>query len=164
MKGDVMAPVPVELDRDTTAIQKRIGGHALVTQDQSATTWPTNIPVDSELGRSLMMDAMGDQTVKIEENEGRPFMVSYYAVMPGEKTDEQTGEVKQFIRLVLLDGKGGSMSTTSEVAPLRFRRVIELYGPGPWFPPLPIVLEEKRSRGKGRTFHSLRVLPREGVK
>lgn len=118
---------------------------------------PTNLPLDSPRGKALALAALGEGDVSVAALDGKPFPTSYYLVTPGESVDPETGELKQYPRLVLIGQDGRTLVTTSIVVPRLLQAVLSLYGPGPWAPPLPLIVTERRSRRTGRTYHDLRM-------
>jgi hypothetical protein len=118
---------------------------------------PTNLDLTTEDGRRALLAALGEGDVQVADLHGDPFPTSHYLVTPGESVDPETGEVSNYPRLVLISPEGKTLVTTSTVVPHRMAAVLDLWGPGPWEPPLPLVVIERRARRTGRTYHELRM-------
>lgn len=118
---------------------------------------PTNLDLRTEAGRAMLLAALGEGDVDVATMNGSPFPTSHYLVTPGESVDPETGEVSNYPRLVLISPEGKTLVTTSIVVPHRLAAVLDLWGPGPWEPPLPLLVMERRNRRTGRTYHELRM-------
>jgi hypothetical protein len=132
-------------------------GRLIPADDAPSSAWPTNLDLDSWEGNAALLAALGEGDVQVADLHGEPFPTRHYIVTPGERIDPDTGEVSNFPRLVLIGPDGRTLVTTSAVVPHRMVAVLERWGPGPWDPPLPLVVLERRARRTGRTYHELRM-------
>jgi hypothetical protein len=132
-------------------------GRLIPADDAPSSVWPTNLDLNSWEGNSMLLAALGEGDVQVADLHGAPFPTRWYLVTPGERIDPETGEVSNFPRLVLISPEGKTLVTTSTVVPHRMAAVLERWGPGPWDPPLPLVVIERRARRTGRTYHELRM-------
>jgi hypothetical protein len=144
---------------DVPAPPPRVPAHGrLIPQNGTPVrACPTNIDLDTEEGGCLLMDALGDPDYQVPDMKGEPFMARWYIVTPAESVDQETGEISYFPRTVFISPDGKTLVTTSTVVPHRLAAVLEVRGPGPWEPPLPLIIRERRNRdGKG-IHHELRM-------
>lgn len=81
-----------------------------------------------------------------------------YVVMPGETTDEDTGEVSQYTLTVLIDKNGENVKFASDWAPRRLHAMLALYSAEEWANGIPIECYTGQSRRQGRVFGSFRVI------
>jgi hypothetical protein len=132
-------------------------GRLIPADDAPSSAWPTNLDLDTWEGNAALLAALGEGDVQVADLHGEPFPTRHYIVTPGERIDPDTGEVSNFPRLVLIGPDGKTLVTTSAVVPHRMVAVLERWGPGPWDPPLPLVVIERRARRTGRTYHELRM-------
>lgn len=135
-------------------------GRLIPAQGLSLDQCPTSLDFGTEEGRIMALAALGESDYVFDANGTCEIAAVHYLVTPGEAVDPETGELERFPRTVLIDQAGKTLVTTSKVIPHRLAAVIDLWGPGPWKPPLRIVIMERRSRRTGRTYHDLRMVGR----
>lgn len=85
---------------------------------------------------------------------GKEIDVRYWLVHPTEKVDDHTGEVTPAERLILSDGNGLVISTSSGVALQAWNLIAGMLGDGPYDPPMRVALREGRARS-GNKFTTL---------
>ena len=147
---------PVELREDTT--------HFIVPrQDTPLSRCPSTIDSSTEMGKSQLLAATGTADIIVEGGKGITITVSGYIVFPDSRVDEDSGEISNFTRTVLLCTDGKTFATTSEVVLKRLQAICQIWGRGPWHPPLTIHVACRVGRKSGRMFHDLRVEPREDI-
>lgn len=122
--------------------------------------WPHNLPVSTETGKVMLMNALCEGDIKIGDGGFVEIAVSHYCCTPGARIDADTGEVVEFNRLVLFQPDGSTFVTTSVVAPHIMRRAISVYGAGPWNPPLRVMIRERKAKNFPGKYHELRFLLR----
>lgn len=121
---------------------------------------PSTIDMTTELGKSQLLAATGIADTVVSPAEPLRIAVTGYLVFPDSREDEDTGELKQFTRTVLLCSDGRTFASTSEVILKRLQAICQIWGRGPWDPPLTIHIACRIGRKSGRMFHDLRVEPR----
>lgn len=123
---------------------------------------PTSLDLRSERGRAALVAAVGVGDLDVSLGHPLTMEVQDYLVFPASKTDEETGELREFIRTALIRPDGTIFSTTSPTVLDRLGAVVQLWGRGPWIPPLRVCVSARVARKSGRTFHDLRVLLSDG--
>jgi len=78
----------------------------------------------------------------------KPIAVVEWLTHPTEKVDDHTGEVTPAVRLVLSDGKGFMISTSSPIALQAWMLIVGMLGKGPYDPPITVQLREGGREGK----------------
>jgi hypothetical protein len=120
---------------------------------------PTSLDLTTSKGKAWAINAMGESDAFFDPDKPAEFTATDWLLMPGEATDEETGEVKQFTWLVLFDAEGKTAKTTSEVIPHRVYQMLSLYSVTEWHAGIKVRLLVRRSRKSGRTYHDLRIVP-----
>ena len=117
---------------------------------------PTSLDVATEEGQITLINATGPPDLTIDEYDGKTFLISHYVVWTSQTVDEETGEVREHPRTTLIDPDGRTLQTTSEFVPHRLSLLCAMRGPGPYDPPVPIVVRLRQSRRKGRVYHDIK--------
>lgn len=128
--------------------------------DTPLTSCPTTIDLSTHEGKAMMIAATGMPDITVDPTLPTEMDITGYIVFPDAQVDEETGELKQFNRTVLILADGRTFATTSEVILKRLQAIVQLWGRGPWHPPLRVCAVCRIGRKRGRLFHDLRVLPR----
>lgn len=109
-------------------------------------------------GRAKLVNAMNPGTLELG-TEGRvELRAAWYCIYPDEETDEETGELKQFTRTVLISPTGQTFRTTSEHISRKVPAIFALFTPEEVAAGLPIRISERKSRKLGQTYHALELV------
>lgn len=134
-------------------------GRLIARTDAAPGDCPTNLDLGTEEGKASFLNALCSPDVVLDK-DGRAYLsVVHYVAHPAEHVDADSGELRQYSRLVLIQEDGTTFATTSAVVAHRLAQALALYGPGPISPPLNVVVMECRSKA-GRRYHDLRFEPR----
>lgn len=107
----------------------------------------------------MAINAMGEADTVIPPEGVLEFRIKDYLAMPASSVDEETGEEKEFTRLVLFSPEGKTFVTTSIVAPHRLLAILSLYPPERVQKGIKVVICKRESRRTGRTYHDIKVVP-----
>jgi len=130
-------------------------------QDTPLSQCPSTIDLSTEMGKSQLLSATGIADTVVDPAKPLSIRVVGYIVYPDSREDEETGELRQFNRVVFLCEDGKTFGSTSEVLLKRLQAIVQIWGRGPWYPPLTVHIACRIGRKSGRMFHDLRVEPRE---
>jgi hypothetical protein len=114
--------------------------------ERNANCFSTNLPVGDNLGLSLQMKLTGPADLRSEDAIGTVFQLAFWMVRPAEFVNSETGEVTNGVRVTLADAAGKTISAASIGVYDSLCRLVSFAGPGPWTPPIPIMLREVRTR------------------
>lgn len=119
----------------------------LARWEEAAAGFAGSLDVSKPAGQEQLYKAMrkGDSTLSMRVNEWLP--VTDWLAHVVELTNEQTGEIRKAMRLVLFLKDGSTVSTTSPVFNKGFSYAMKLNGRGPWSPPLEV--RAKLDKGNG---------------
>jgi hypothetical protein len=149
-------------DRMPAALERAVAipthGRLVPAHGARVTDCPTNLDLSDDTHKRMAMDAINADTVDLSKDGKVEFALSHYIVTTGEATDPETGETERFPRTALFSEDGGVYVTTSVVVPHRLAAIVDLWGPGPWIPGLPVRLAEKRNKSGKGVYHQLMVV------
>lgn len=129
--------------------------------DTPLSACPTTIDATTDAGKAQLIAATGTPDLSADPSAPVELDVTGYIVFPDSQIDEESGELREFNRTVLIGADGRTFASTSEVVLKRLQAMVQLWGRGPWHPPLRVSIACRIGRKRGRMFHDLRVLPRE---
>jgi hypothetical protein len=118
---------------------------------------PTSLDLTSARGKACLINAMNPATISVRGNGSATIRMTDYLVYPVAEVDEESGEVKEFVRTVLIDRDGNTLVLTSPHAPNRIAELLGMYSREEWRAGIPVIVSERRSRREGRTYHDMRV-------
>lgn len=121
---------------------------------------PSTIDASTDAGKAQLIAVTGMPDITVDPTVPTEMDVTGYIVFPDAQTNEETGELKEFNRTVFICADGRTFASTSEVILKRLQAMVQLWGRGPWHPPLRVSIACRIGRKRGRMFHDLRVLPR----
>ena len=113
----------------------------------------TSIDTSTVKGKMLAYSCMSDPKIKNDELRLTPFFIENYFIHEIEMTDEKTGEVTNVNRTVLLDPDGNTTSFVSGGAAAGLDALIDLFGPGPWTPAIPIKVKDVKTTKGFKTLN-----------
>lgn len=160
--GHEMAPA---LDAGPSAdVPPRLGALApyarkrdlMVDADTPLHQCPTSLDVADPQQRALLFACGNPGDIEFDANGVACVRAVHWLIMPDEGEDPETGEVRQFARLVLIQADGRFFRTTSAFAPRRLRAALELYSPAEWAEGVTFIVSRRQSK-RGRTYHDFRV-------
>jgi Phage Single-stranded DNA-binding protein len=144
--------------------QEESGGKEIVRANVSNPLAPTeagsrfwaSFPAKTAEDKTMLQKVLNGQHTAISDMLGKEIAVKHVCVKTVELTNEETGEVADATRLVLIGPDDEMYACTSDYAWTTLREIMSplLYGPPPWDPALLLVCEQHRS-GRKRTFYTL---------
>lgn len=106
----------------------------------------SSLDINSYRGKAILQKALVTQDKKIDEVDGMEWVVRDMVAQYIELADEESGELRQATRLVLISPAGHMVSTVSEGAVNSFRQIIATFGRPPWPDGLKVLFERKKTR------------------
>lgn len=117
----------------------------------------TTLDVTTDRGKALLVAAGSPSDLGLDETGRCSFRVVDFAAFWDWQLDEETGEVKEFVRSVFYTRDGSTFRSTSPHAPHFFARCVDVYGLDKVREGLPVTVTERRSKREKRTYHDFRV-------
>lgn len=85
--------------------------------------------------------------------------VANIVLQPVEITDNQTGEIRQMIRSILITDKGEAFSASSDGVQTSLKNLFSIVGNPPWNPAIPLKAVQRQGRN-GYKFLTLEYSPK----
>jgi len=117
----------------------------------------TNLDLATPRGKAMLLAAMSPADIDFDAGGRAKILATNYVLLPDEGTDPETGEVRSFVRTILIGKDGLTYRSTSESMPRRLKAALALWTPAEWAAGILFVITERKSRKTGRTYHDLRV-------
>jgi hypothetical protein len=140
---------------------------ALVTSDSPQETGMATVE-DMFTGRSIQVytsiqgedtatkikvyNAMNDQEAAISDMLGKTLVITDVLAFPVEMTDDETGELINLLRVVLIDKDGKSYGSVARGVASSIQKIIGVVGQAPWNPAIKISPVEKKTRKGFKTL------------
>lgn len=153
-----------ELDQETPlqVIERLPPGFLEVSDDTPIEQWPTNLQVGSPRWKAYLVNAATTPDLFLTPGEEVTLEAVHWIVVRTEREDEKTGEVRRFTQLVLFDRDGNTFATSGEFARHDLARVLRAYDPAEWAAGITFRVKSRPNRAGTRSYHQLRVIPKEG--
>lgn len=133
-------------------------GRLIPAQQTSIWDWPTSLNLETTRGRALLVHATNPADIDFEDQSEIRIRAVEFVVYPDTFPNEQTGELQQGCRVVLIDAEGKTFKTTSEFVAHRLAQVLQLYTRAEWQAGIPFVVRRKPSKKhRGGSYHQLEV-------
>ena len=123
-----------------------------VTADMALQSCPTSLDITDKKQRAIMFQCGNPGDIVFDTHGIARVKAVHWLIMPDEGEDPETGEIRQFGRLVLIQADGRFFRTTSAFAPRRLRAALELYSPSEWAEGITFTISRRQS-ARGRTYH-----------
>lgn len=117
---------------------------------------PTNLDLTTQRGKALLIKSEGGRDYEHDGIEQVRIRVTHYLMKPTEVVDENTGEVREFVEVVLYDANGKMYRTSGVAAPRRLRALFEVFSPAEWADGIPLVITPRPSK-RGAPWHDIQV-------
>lgn len=111
----------------------------------------------TERGKALLVAAGSPGELALNEQARLDMVLSDFACFWDSEIDEETGEVREFVRSVFYAPDGRTFRTTSSHAPHFFARCVDVYGLERVQQGLPITICERVSKREKRRYHDFKV-------
>lgn len=131
----------------------------VMSLDMSARDYPTSLHWNDPRERALIFSAGNPGDYQLDQQGVCEIIAVDWLLMPDEGEDPETGEVSQFVRLVLFDRDGRFFRTTASHARRRLKAALELYGPDEWAEGIRFRIASRIGQRK-RAYHDIRIVPK----
>lgn len=91
-------------------------------------------------------NAINNKGESLDDHKGEVIEVVNVAAHPVSLTDENTGEVVEALRMVIIDKNGKNYDAVSQGIASSFQKIFSIVGPAPYTPPLKIKVVEQKTR------------------
>jgi hypothetical protein len=118
---------------------------------------PTNLNVANPHHRALVFAAQNPSDYEFGKDRRVIIRATHWLIYPDSRLDNETGEIREFAVVVLIDRNGCFFKTTSATAMKRMQAAVSLFSPEDWERGVPFVIT-KREGQSGRTYHDIRIL------
>lgn len=113
----------------------------------------STIQVTDRASKIKLYNAISDSENSLDDHKGEVLEITDFVAHPIELQDEQTGEMVQAMRIVLIDKEGEGYHAISAGVVSSMQRIISIVGQGPWTDePLQVVPVEKKTRRGFKTL------------
>lgn len=115
------------------------------------------LDLETERGKAALVAAGSPGELALDETARLNMTLCDFACFWDTDVDEETGEIKEFVRSVFYAPDGRTFRTTSNHAPHFFARCVDVYGIERVKAGLPITICERVSRREKRRYHDFKV-------
>lgn len=115
------------------------------------------LDLQTEDGKAALVAAGSPGDYAIPEGDRLRMTVCNVAIFWDQEVDEETGEVREFVRTCFYDRNGRTFRTSSPHAPHFVARCVDVYGYERFKAGLPITIAERRSKREKRVYHDFRI-------
>jgi hypothetical protein len=119
--------------------------------------WPTNLDTSTERGMAGLLNSVNPATLQLDDNGQCRIKLVAYVCHIALAEDQQTHEIDEAPRTVLIDVSGRTFVTRSDHAPLKIQNYLAVFPPERWTTGIPIVIREHRSTRTKRTSHVIEI-------
>lgn len=106
----------------------------------------SSIDTTTAEGKIAAFNAMNDNAGNLTDHKGETFTITDVVAFPVEFLSDETGEVVQTIRVVLIDDQGAAWGTVAKGIASSVKNMIGTFGPAPWNPGIKVSPVEKKTR------------------
>lgn len=147
--------------REVTTLINRLG--SALGQLNTDSGLLSTIPLDDEDGQDIALVAM-TSAERLEDNLNKEFNLKHFVVQRGEVLDEESGELRDSARIILIKDDGTAFSTGSASVASSLGAIVQLRGePSSWKTASRVMVEKTETRQR-RTAFALRYLGRVPAK
>lgn len=112
----------------------------------------TSINLDSEENRKLLFKISESADTRVSDNLNKTFMLKDIFLQRYKKVNEETGELENKTRTILIDDKGKSYASASRGLYNSVLRFMSIMGqPNTWEHPIAVIVKEV-TLPKGKTY------------
>jgi len=130
-------------------------GSMLEEMSGAAAKFFTTLPQETPLDKAKLMNCLQAPDFKTDEIIGKTFMLKNFIAQNITMVNEETGEITDATRLVLISEKGKSVVAVSKGLFNSVKMLIQIFGlpgNGGWKESIPVMLAQLTVK-KGRTFN-----------
>lgn len=114
-----------------------------------------NFPKDATENYRLSAKATGPSCVPSDDSLDKKIDAVYFHAQRVEQIDDKSGEIRAWIRVVLIDDKGEGYVFNSNTVARDLLRIIAAFGNRPWNPPVSVIPRKTKSKRNAGHFFSL---------
>ncbi len=126
-------------------------------QPSSAPTW-ASWPLTTPADRIAAYNALHGKSQALVDTMRKPIKVRGIVAHYWEGVDEETGLVENVVRTIFIGPAGELYSCSSQGVQHCIRDLLPALGPGPWDPPVELMLDDDTTSKKRRVFKLVVVL------
>lgn len=126
------------------------------TVDTPLSECPTNLDLRRADHRAWAFNAGNPADLRLNGAIPLRLRVVAYLILPDQREDPETGEIREFERLVLFTKKGETFKTSSAFGWHRAKAAVELFSEDEWEQGIPFVIRARQSEQK-RWYHDIRI-------
>ena len=117
---------------------------------------PTNLDMGTFLGKAMMFKAQGASQMNVTPEAPLRFRARHWAMIPDSRVSEKTGEIREFVSVVLFDIDGRCFKSSGVASPFRLLALLQLYSEGEWMEGIPILVRAIPKPGRA-PMHSIEI-------
>lgn len=102
-------------------------------------------------------NAINSKGQSLDETNGAVINVVNYAAHPVRMVDENTGELVEAVRIILIDENGVNYDAVSQGVASSLQKILAIVGPAPWEPALAMKMVTQKTR-KGFKTNTLELV------
>lgn len=100
----------------------------------------------SRESKIAIYNAINNKGDSLDDHKGEVLEITDVAAHPVSLVDENTGEVVDALRMVVIDKEGKNYDAVSQGIASSFQKIFAIVGPAPFNPPLKIKVVEQKTR------------------
>jgi len=125
----------------------------IVSADYVGPKTITNVDLGDPIGAKILLGSQGEPDLVPDAIGDGIVEIAYWLVKQVVRTDEQTGEVKISARTTLIGPDGVSFGCESSGVIESLDLIRQVYGDGPYDPPIRCKLASSKTRHGGRYYY-----------
>lgn len=112
----------------------------------------TTYDMNTRAGKMGVFRATQRADLEVDGLEGKPMSVRDIVIHPVSIVNKDTHEITDSMRCVLIAPDGKRLAMVSEVALPQVMMIADIYGPGPWEPPVLVAIKVIKTTSGYRTY------------
>ena len=118
-----------------------------------------SIPDDgSRENKIAIYNAMNGEDDKLNDMIGKPMEIVNIMAYPVKMVDENTGEVVEAVRTVLVDVNGKRYAGVSQGILNSIAKLYQVFGPAPWEPSIKMTVKQVKTRNGDNKVNTLELV------
>lgn len=93
-----------------------------------------------------IFNAINQKGESLDDHKNEVLKIVDVAAHPVTLTDENTGEIVEALRIIMIDEKGRNYDAVSQGIASSLQKVFAIVGPAPWTPALSLKIVEQKTR------------------
>ena len=100
----------------------------------------------SRASKVKIFNAINQKGESLDDHKGEVLKIVNIAAHPVTLTDENTGELVDALRIIMIDEQGKNYDAVSQGIASSLQKIIAIVGPAPWKPALSLKIVEQKTR------------------